>query len=162
LKRWESKTPQYPPPICRGGQKETLVKHLRECTLKTIESTLKAAEYDQQWPGYCRKCNGVGHHNYPSTRDEPGGCEPCSCVEDNTCPRCGGHTVVWLVGYHEWQYIESHVWCKIPMDGETPFCPSCGWLDSVEYSTPGRPEVWECDCWLLNVPDDIEPYGYSI
>jgi hypothetical protein len=45
--------------------------------------------WSERWPNACDKCGGWGLIEYPCTREEPGGADLCSCIEDGICPRCG-------------------------------------------------------------------------
>jgi len=130
------------------------MKHTKECLAYQAQSDAEYEAYVAKWPNYCHKCNGYGSFDYPGTYDEPPGHEPCTCVEEGRCPRCGKHSIVWLVSLDEYEAHLRYQW-DYP-DGDVPFCPLCGWIDSYDEQTPGCPEPWECDCWMVDVdiPDD--------
>jgi hypothetical protein len=104
------------------------------------EREQQRAEWRAKWPHHCTKCEGAGGFDYPGSWDDPPDYEPCDCVLDNMCPRCGKRSIVWLVT-STWMFYNF-----IP-DGDTPFCASCGWIDHWESATPPCPPEPECYCW---------------
>lgn len=74
-------------------------------------------EYMKQYPNYCRKCDGWGfqtwieHHDGPMYPGEPMQ-EPCECLENGSCPRCGSG-------------IDTE-------NTETYHCHNCHWEEGVD------------------------------
>ena len=72
----------------------------------------KNEEFKAKWPNYCKKCGGWGMHSYTEMHGFNYGCgeqmaEPCECVEEGICPRCGKEA-----GFDD--------------EGQGP-CQHCGW-----------------------------------
>lgn len=49
----------------------------------------RSIEWHKRWPNACGSCNGAGYHHYAGSYWEPPQDDPCSCIEDGKCPRCG-------------------------------------------------------------------------
>jgi hypothetical protein len=102
------------------------VTHTTEC-LKAHEAR---QEYLDRWPDYCRGCGGSGEVHWQENQALLGSglrwmedfSEPCSCLYDGRCPRCG----------------EGNMHAT-PKEA----CPDCGWT----AGTPGCPEA-ECFCFV--------------
>ena len=118
------------------------MEHTQEC-IRDMNTRNAAIEvYEAKWPNYCKTCGGSGAVGY---YDDPIGEpwsspqwleEPCDCVEDGICPRCGKHAVVWLTSLETFNRGIEHDYIPYP---DTPFCALCGWLDNA----PRRPEPYE-------------------
>lgn len=110
------------------------VKHTPKC----LELQAKLEEFKKLWPKFCTKCGGYGYITYAATRDDPGGSDPCSCIEDNVCPRCGTTNIVWI----------EQKGC------DYGHCVLCGWDEwTITNTLPGwelmvAPWDGECDCWI--------------
>jgi len=84
------------------------------------------ADWLKKWPGHCPTCNGLGlivYQDDPSPSGvslSPGTMEfsdPCDCLEDGNCPRCG-----------------KKGWADCPTettDWENEPCLYCGWSSSA-------------------------------
>lgn len=76
----------YEPPAPRAPG-----EHTPEC----LEQQKRHDEWVAMWPNFCRACGGggaivtYGHRYYPDGSGEPDWVDPCSCVEEGQCPRCG-------------------------------------------------------------------------
>lgn len=109
-------------------------EHTAECYLLQKE---REAWLDQWRPTYHAPCNGSGIL-YGTYDPSPAGVslgsgyfvdeEPCTCVQDGICPRCGGKELLPTV--NEWGETEWYGPCK-----------KCGWT----YGQIGLVEV-ECSC----------------
>lgn len=72
--------------------------------------------WQRKWPNACQKCHGWGVHTWSENQSPLGSgrnwpmemAEPCSCVEEGTCARCGLGNALDLD------------------TGEGP-CPTCNW-----------------------------------
>lgn len=102
--------------------------HNEKCIEDRKKYDIVMAEFEGQYPNYCRSCRGWGMHSCPDTRYEPGGIDPCSCIEQGDCPRCG-----------------EHVWNEDDFDGSPVKCPSCGWDEDNPEAAPEPPD---CLCYL--------------
>lgn len=80
-------------------------------------------EWLDQWPEHCVACCGAGGYVYYENHGLPGlgeqFWEPCACVEEGRCPRCGVYA----------------------LDDEYR-CTECGWTLKV-----GGCPAAECFCW---------------
>jgi len=119
-------------PIYADVCDECAVKHTWQC----IDLHLQIADYERDWPDYCRKCNGWGGVAIPQTYWEPGEFDVCECICSGFCPRC------------------NHLHGK---DWEGDVCEVCNW----HYDQDGILEA-ECHC---DEPEDDwwqeEPFSYN-
>lgn len=113
------------------------MEHSQACIERTNAVKKAISEYEEKWPNYCRKCNGVGflvsYQSVPygmgSTNMEVD--DFCSCVEEGKCPRCG------IVVFDEDDF-----------DDDKLECPKCGWTEE----SPICPELDDCGCWESSLP----------
>ncbi|MDD1711227.1 MAG: hypothetical protein LUQ37_10015 [Methanoregulaceae archaeon] len=115
----------------------TEITHTPQC-LKQQEAFSK---FVAEHPGYCHKCGGSGMISYPSTRYDPGGEDPCSCLESGHCPMCG-------------KDIETDP------ESYVSTCPVCHWTDASYFETglvdwQTCPDV-DCYCWETEWKGEID------
>ena len=124
-----------------GDMQSDTIGHTEFCLDFQSKMRYERVTYQLTWPKYCRKCNGLGEIVYnddPSAAGvslSPGSMEfsdPCQCLEDGNCPRCGRYNVSWLNA-----------------EDDMLKCPVCGW---VYQSSPGCPPGWDGEC---NCIDDM-------
>jgi hypothetical protein len=126
-------------------------KHSPECierqrAFAEEEAQTRAAQeaYDAQWPHYCKSCGGGGWFYSAGGRYTQPESNPCACIEDGRCPRCGEKGIYYEDG------IGDRALPSDDLDTERP-CLYCGFDTS---SGQGRPEPSgyypECDCWNLS------------
>jgi hypothetical protein len=125
-------------PIYADVCDECAVKHTWQC----IDLHLQIADYERDWPNYCRKCGGWGGFAIPQTYWEPGDFDVCECICSGFCPRCN--------------HLHNEDW-----EGE--ICEECGW--QYDASGAGIVEV-ECECidqeTFEGKPDCQECEGYGM
>jgi len=103
------------------------------CQQKTAERQREQEKWWSKWPEACPECRGAGGKSYSSSFDykagvgDPGGWEPCSCLAEGKCPRCG----------------LSPAFPEFEDDEHTP-CAGCGWSLG---DNDQEPEPYECHCW---------------
>ena len=67
-----------------------------------MDYTERLAEYEKQWPNYCKTCNASGEQRSTENASPHGSglswpmdtvdiCEDCAASEKPKCPRCGGN-----------------------------------------------------------------------
>lgn len=82
---------------------------------KRDQYTAARNAYEQLWPNYCRTCGGLGEI-YVEDYECGDFTDPCSCVEQGKCPRCGsqvfGEEETDTCSHCKWEY------------GETEGCPT--------------------------------------
>lgn len=105
--------------IERSGHYTKRRKHSYLCALKTAQDRARYAAYVAKWPHYCRKCDGSGGRWLPGTYHYPPDFDPCGCLEDGYCPRCGVLT-----------------WEQEDFDGAPVTCPECGWQEDDPDEAP--------------------------
>jgi hypothetical protein len=101
------------------------------------------------WKKFCSHCGGWGVISYPSSRDDPGGSDPCSCLEGGFCPRCGSSKTKLF------NIIDSDNGKRDYND--YTFCTVCGWneyvvsqnncVDDTTTSMVMPHNGYECECW---------------
>ena len=120
--------------------------HTHDCYVQQVDVSLDIALWKLHWPNHCQKCRGTSGFDYPATRDEPGGFDPCECAGDEEkpkCPRCGQ---CWpLERYTENGIVYS--FCRVTDNPEK--CPYCGW-DWGNSPQDVMPEWPGCNC------DDVQ------
>jgi hypothetical protein len=90
--------------------------------------------YAENWPSYCRTCQGWGYGCYTYDPSPSGvalgsgsvsDCDPCpACTDEGVCPRCGQRV---------WDPDTEQDWV----------CPNCGYDASDPDGMPTEPE---CCC----------------
>lgn len=103
--------------------------HTTECLAWQNEVKAAVETWEQQWPNYCKNCNGTGE--FIHLDNEAGWfSEACSaCTEWGKCPRCG------KVGLTSEDRGDSTT-------GDGP-CTFCNWNYTADR--PIRYDDW-CDC----------------
>lgn len=117
-------------------------KHSPSCKALHDKWLKDKKEYEEKWPGYCRKCGGWGGHYYtfdpspaglslaPGTMTDY---DLCSyCLENGICPRCG----------------------KATLDEDGNICATCGW-NSEMSGIMEEPECW-CELERFYAADDLD------
>lgn len=124
------------------------VKYCPKCG----EDKIKAREaevvaWKEKYPNHCKKCMGAGVLEYTENMAPLGSGrywpmqqqEPCECVEDGNCPRCGE---AWL------QEVFFNVSEDEPQGSHSMFqCDRCGWDDANDPQEFACPPTWECYHW---------------
>lgn len=63
--------------------------HTKEC----VAAQCVRQKWLDRWPEHCIACRGAGGFTFHETHGLPGPgeqlWEPCVCIEDGRCPRCG-------------------------------------------------------------------------
>lgn len=110
------------------------VTHDEECIRDFERGLPRAKAYEQQWPHYCRQCDGWGGKPYGGSYWEPPDFDDCpNCMEKGICPRCGGSIAT-----------------EEDPDDIKEQCGHCGWDGQhVDDGHPGLPGCW------CNVQEDI-------
>lgn len=99
------------------------------CKEKTAARQAEIEAWRACWPNACPNCRGAGGKSYPGSFDhragvgEPPSFEPCDCVLDGRCPRCGADPA-----FDEYEHKP---------------CGECGWFEGDDQ----EPEPYECGCW---------------
>lgn len=57
-----------------------------DCLKYQDRAVVEAAEWRERWPNHCSHCGGFGESSGPRLSYD---WEPCGCVLDGVCPRCG-------------------------------------------------------------------------
>ena len=108
-----------------------MTEHSIACRRERQESEKRRQDWIKKWPNYCKKCDAVGvheesqNHPYGSTTATETWTEPCECLNNGECPRCG----------------------QAVMTDDVKPCSNCewNWGDGPEDYCP---PLWECwgDC----------------
>lgn len=128
-------------------------EHSEECLRHFGHWYLYMQEFERTYPGYCRKCGGVGLFQTVENGAPHGAgywpmpmTELCEdCLEAGKCPRCGA------VLDNEDGTSESY---EEFLDGYSP-CPKCGFVVG-DYQQDVALQEPECLCWLR---EDVEDVG---
>lgn len=121
---------------------ENLVTHDAQC----IQDRAAYEAFVARWPGFCTACGGWGYTYVGGTYNHPPESDPCSCVEEGQCPRCGKEADLLT-----------------QPDGDFTVCPHCGWDERmVVYQTEGWRDMvcpeWECTCGWFEEDYDGDPF----
>ncbi len=95
-------------------------------TLNCQKLQLALAAFNATHPDACTRCDGAGYIHYPSSRDDPGGDEECSCLEAGNCPICG-----------------QHIFSETDLEKSTLVCSACGWNSAHPLMRPDP----DCYCY---------------
>lgn len=118
-------------------------QHLESCIVQAFESSVRIAEYGEQYPFHCRHCRGWGRlvssTVHPNVNFSTVEVEPlltyfyCShCVTNGNCPRCGS-------GF---DYTEEK---------------SCSFCDFSVGESQGKPLQHICFCEVIKDVIDDDP-----
>jgi hypothetical protein len=130
------------------------LKHKPTCTFeKDMAKWNKLQEdFENLWPGYCKKC---GAHGVCCSSENVAGfgepaimmdnSDPCSCIDDGFCPRCGVD-LVFESQEQEEKFYE-----------DTEPCPNCGWKWGLNDGDclPDPPDG-PCECDEVDIDKIIE------
>ena len=107
--------------------------HTHACNLETTYAKLRIEAWKAVYSNHCKVCLGAGGKSYPATRDDPGEFDPCTCIMNALCPRCGGYNILW--NEEEDAYNpDAH-------------CDHCGWVPTgYKHAHDICPEYTECNC----------------
>ena len=123
------------------------VNHNEACAAAIARWHAAYKAYADQWPSFCRTCQGWGGHG-SSFDPSPSGVglsagsfpdfDTCpDCVDQNVCPRCGA---------------TDQLAAEADFKPEDDKCNACGWTPKDS----GVAEQPECLCWIADEPTQAE------